>query len=98
MASAGNDTPTVEVPTDLENQNPEDLDVFVKELMDNSKSSLYIFFFYMIHVSVVIFLPYRMPSWFSLRSGELYNLFIAMHCLKINNESIEKHTTPIKLS
>ena len=44
MASAGNDTPTDEVPTDLEN--PEDLDVFVKELMDNSKSLLYIFILY----------------------------------------------------
>lgn len=44
MASAGNNTPTVEVPTDLEN--PEDLDVFVKELMDNSKSLVYIFILY----------------------------------------------------
>ena len=44
MASAGNDTPTDEVPTDLEN--PEDLDVFVKELMDNSKSWVYNFILY----------------------------------------------------
>lgn len=44
MASAGNETSTVEVPT--ENPEAEDLDVFVKELMDNSKSLLSSIFYY----------------------------------------------------
>ena len=85
MASAGNETSTVEVPT--ENSEAEDLDVFVKELMDNSKSLLLYILFYMIHFSVVIFLPYRMLI-SSIRSGELrYTSFIAMQSmqrLKIN--------------